>query len=505
MNVQNSHSKKILKMAIIVLALAIPLFLSLATLFYGHVTFWYDNARDIQTAWNNLQKPTLIGPTSGIPGIFYGPYWIWLLSLGVLISKDPVVVAFITATIPYFILFPLIWFRFSKFFGLTAVIIGWLLFMLSTGLIYSTQLWNPYPAPLLTLAVVYLLITVDHKKIVKSQLLLSALIGFFLGIVINFHISFGIGLLCGILIFLLWDFGIALFKTNKHSRKQQIITRIVYYASIGAGFFVAYLPALLFEVRHGFQQTQVLLNALTQYGDVVAIKGLSKPLILQEFINTFGKILQVPDVVATILIILLLLTFLILLLRKNVTLTQIEKRIAMIILSLLCGIMFIYFTARNPVWDYHFIGVDLILLLALTFLIAKIKIAKIAAVVLMLFIVVSVSYNHFTKSIHSSGLNEQKAIVNIIKDDAQNSDYTVIAYSSSIYMHEYSYLFRWIANKKISFDPSANSSANTLYLIIPSKDDPNVIDFVHFRAPESQYRIVKTLKSGSFRILKNQK
>jgi len=56
----------------------------------GNISFWYDPARDMLSAWDNLHKLTLIGSTSGIPGIFYGPYWIWLLSIPIFFSKDPV-------------------------------------------------------------------------------------------------------------------------------------------------------------------------------------------------------------------------------------------------------------------------------------------------------------------------------------------------------------------------------------------------------------------------------
>jgi hypothetical protein len=490
--------------ALIVLAIAIPLFLALTTLFYGHVTFWYDNARDLQSAWDNLQKPTLIGPTSGIPGIFYGPYWIWLLSIGVLISKDPVVITFITATIPYFIIFPLVWFRLAKFFGLSTVIIGWLLFMLSTGLVYSTQLWNPYPAPLLTVLIIYLLIIVDHKKISKLHLAYSAFIGLLLGILINFHISFGIGLLLGVIIFLLWDL---LYEIKRKFTKQFWISQFAYYGSICIGFFVAYLPALLFEVRHGFQQTQVLMHTLTKYGDVVAVKGLSKPLILEEFIKTFEKLLHVPETIAGLLMIVLPLSFIILLALKKILLTPAEKRIGMLLLSLFGGILFIYLTAKNPVWEYHFIGVDLVFVLALMFIIKKLSLVKIAAIFLVSVLIVSVSYTHYVnaKTHLPSGLNEQKEIVNLIKNDARSSDYTVIAYSSSIYMYEYSYLFRWLAGKRLSFDPSLNVSSGARYLIVPLKADPQVDDFFHFRAPVSQYKTEKILASKNFKILKEVK
>src|SRR6187551_3411896 len=96
----------------------------LHNVFSASIPFWYDPARDMLMGWDNLHKFTLIGPTTGIPGLFYGPYWIWMLSLGELFSKDPRIVILIVATLPYLILFPLglyLFVRAKIFDELTAV------------------------------------------------------------------------------------------------------------------------------------------------------------------------------------------------------------------------------------------------------------------------------------------------------------------------------------------------------------------------------------------------
>lgn len=495
----------LLRKIFIGIVIIIPFILALQSFLFGHISLWYDPSRDLMSAWNNLSKPTLIGPTSGIPGIFYGPYWIWLLSFGLIFSKDPSVVAFITATLPYFILFPLIWFRYSKFFGLAAVACGWLLFMLSTGKTYATQLWNPHPAPLLTLLVIYLLIIVNIKELSKRNLIISVLLGFFLGLVITFHISFGIALLCGVLLFFLidtvWSF------INDTDKKGFIKTRAAFYAAVGVGFFIAYIPTLLFEVRHGFNQIQVLLHTFTQYGAVVAVKGLSKPLILQEFINTFGKILHVQATIASIILLLLPLSYLFLVIRKKIPFTQIDQRIITILLSILGGIMIIYFTARNPVWTYHFIGVDLILLLLLVFFVSKMSLYKKAIMVWTIFVVVSVFSNQISSFNPNqvTGFYEQKNIVNTIAADAQNTEYTVMAYSASIYMYEYSYLFRWLVNKDVPFDPSANPQSNVVYLIVPVEEDAKVKDFINYRTPQALYTSEKTWNMQFNKVIKRVK
>src|SRR6266403_2890791 len=111
---------------ITVLLSLVPLIGILNKIWTGEFALWYDPARDLLSGLANLQKPTLIGPTTGIPGVFYGPYWIWLLSLGEIISRNPRVVTIVVETIPYVLLFPFILSRFSKIISVPILCMLWL-------------------------------------------------------------------------------------------------------------------------------------------------------------------------------------------------------------------------------------------------------------------------------------------------------------------------------------------------------------------------------------------
>jgi hypothetical protein len=93
---------------------------------------------------------------------------------------------------------------------------------------------------------------------------------------------------------------------------------------------------------------------------------------------------------------------------------------------------------------------------------------------------------------HHLGLNGKKEVVTTISGDANGKAYTVYAYSSSIYTFEYSYLFKWLAEKDVPFDPSKNpQGSETVYLIVPLKQDANVADFINYRTPNALYHKVK--------------
>jgi hypothetical protein len=85
-------------------------------------------------------------------------------------------------------------------------------------------------------------------------------------------------------------------------------------------------------------------------------------------------------------------------------------------------------------------------------------------------------------------LGKKEYIVNLVKNDAKNSDYTVFAYNPGIYSYDYSYLFNWMAHKDVPYDPGQiKFGASRVYLII-QKSDPGIVqDYINFHAPSSKY------------------
>ena len=158
-NLRNRNNAKIrkksiimgdmLKRALFLISIIVAFLIIIKPVIEGNIPFWYDPARDLLMAWDNLKKPTLIGPTSGIPGIFYGPHWIWLLSIGVAISKDPRFVVFLILTLPHFIFLPLSIVKLQgKLIDWKTMISIWILSIFALGS-YANQIWSPNLAPLL--------------------------------------------------------------------------------------------------------------------------------------------------------------------------------------------------------------------------------------------------------------------------------------------------------------------------------------------------------------------
>ena len=133
---------------LIILSIIYPLIVTLHSILSGAMPFGYDPARDLLSAQENLKKLTLIGPPGGIPGIFYGPYWIWLLSIGLIFSRDPRYISVFVLVIPYFILFIGLLLKLAKIIGKRNCILLWLLFFFSYP-DYINDLWHPHLAPII--------------------------------------------------------------------------------------------------------------------------------------------------------------------------------------------------------------------------------------------------------------------------------------------------------------------------------------------------------------------
>src|SRR4051794_6663508 len=121
--------KKNYLLIVFLILIAVPLGMAIFDLYYKTIPFWYDPARDFLLALDNQKKLSLIGEPSGIPGLFYGPYWIWLISLALYFSHDPRVVQFLILTLPYFVVFPLILWKLRSVFDTKIIIALWSLFI----------------------------------------------------------------------------------------------------------------------------------------------------------------------------------------------------------------------------------------------------------------------------------------------------------------------------------------------------------------------------------------
>src|SRR3972149_12110870 len=136
---------------ILYLIILIGIFLRFQGVFSNSFAFTYDVGRDMLAVSDiaSLNKIPLIGATTGLPGVFYGPWWYYMLTpFFIIFSGNPQGIAFVMALVGvitiiagYFLGKALG----GNFLGLSlAVLISVSAILISL----SSQIWNPNIVPI---------------------------------------------------------------------------------------------------------------------------------------------------------------------------------------------------------------------------------------------------------------------------------------------------------------------------------------------------------------------
>jgi hypothetical protein len=471
------YFRRFLKIFIPLILYLLPLAMALRSILTGTIPFWFDPARDLLQALTHLGHPTLIGPPTGIPGLFYGPYWIWLLSLGLSITRDPRFAVFLVLTLPYFTLFPLVLFSFRRFFKPSILYPLWFLFIV-THINYATHPWNPHPAPLFFITLVYF-ITLPTKP------WRTLLCGLLAGLVLNFHMSFGIGIF----------FACLLYFTITHLSPLRLKSLILHISLFASGVFVTYIPFFLFELRHQFLQIKTLTHLLEQtfiyHQPVVGVTGLAKVQIIKLFFTKPSVLLNLPLNFSYSLYLFLAVYFFIRFRHHRFHLPTRHRRLLLFLVTSSISLLFIYLTSKNPVWDYHFLGVEIIFLLFMGIAATKLPLVKplLTFWAAVIFLLTSATFfKSFSQDpLKVPSLAAKKHQVDFVYQQSQNTSFAYYAYSPAIYTYDYDYLFLWLGKEKYHHQPVDFSLTDTTYLIIPPSSQASTLDFIEYRTPKKDF------------------
>jgi len=300
-----------------------------------YMTFLGDEGRDMLVVKRMLvdHKFTLLGPTASVGGFFLGPlYYYFIAPFLWAFNYDPtgpavMVALFGTATV-YLV------YRVGKnFFNVTAGIIAALLYAISPLIIsYSRASWNPNLMPFFSLLIVYL-----TWLMVKNKIPI-----FFLWIGLSFGILFQLHYLASFLLVIIAVYCLIYFSLKRYWK---------YYLLGIVGFLTSLSPFLLFELRHGFPNTQSLIQFIFQSKDTGFVAGNFFPIIADVFFRMFVRTITINNnLLAILLIIFIVPLFLHQWIKtgffKNYTLT-------ILLIWLFFGITLFGFYQKG-IYDYYF-------------------------------------------------------------------------------------------------------------------------------------------------------
>jgi len=408
--------------------------------------FWYDQGRDALVIWDLIKngKLFLIGPTTGIAGIFRGPYYYYLIAPFYWISGgNPILpqIVLILLSIMSLLLIYLLGVKIqNRATGIIALIFG----SFSLGIIGSSQ-WLSNPTPMLLLSMIFvwsILAAIDNKK--YAWPIIGAVTGLSL---FNFGSSGELFYIPAILIVLIWQW------KNRPNLKYTLLSLFL--------FVLTFIPLVFFDIKH----KHILFNNLVQsFGSgsgsfklptIAFILERSK-VYLDVLLNIFSPTHRYLGLLFIAFILISFITFMSKLINN--------QKIKVIIIILLTPLLGLYFYQGNNgvLYGYYLTGYYLIFILFASIVLGHLYRYKIGKV--LVFIICSIFLinnikgfiNRTNKScnrIEMVCLADQKLSINWIYENSQKKEFNVDVYVPPVIPYAYDYLFKWLGTEKYHILP----------------------------------------------------
>jgi len=431
--------------------------------------FYYDQGRDGLVIWDLIHKGKLflIGPTTGIAGIFRGPFYYYLIApfywLGCGNPVWPDVFLAFTSVVAL----GLMYFLTKKIGGVTAGAIALVLGGFSVGIVgISRWLSNPTPMLLLSMILIWMMFLVQEGK--KWAWMIIA---FILGLsLFNFGSSGEVFYFLGVAILALWQF----FFTKKGTKNIPSLKTVL--ISIGLFIFTV-LPLVLFDFKHGG-----ILGGNIK-GFLVTGNSFSFPtwkFVSDRLVLMAGYLssLILPNIYEKGTLILVALGVSVVYCLSRLLKNNYFKIIFIMVISPVIGLTFFQGNYGN-LYSYYLTGYYLIFLLLISATLAYIFRTSWTGKILVaffLFLFFSQNYPLIRGLLLTTGnenttivlANEEKAIDWIYKD-AGGRDFNVDEYVPPVIPYSYNYLFLWLGTEKYHKlpDESQVPLLYTLYEVDP--------------------------------------
>ncbi len=419
--------------------------------------FYFDQGRDALVIWDLIHshKFFLIGPTTGLAGIFRGPYYYYLIAPFYFLGKGnpvwPSAFLAFTTVVATGLIYQLGTKIQDRTTGLIAAVIAAFSFYIVMA---SRWLSNPTPMLLLSLILVWGMLKVtEGKKWGWPVIALVSGLSLF-----NFGSSGELFYFPALTIFAIWQ------RKNWPDRKNLLLSVVL--------FTVTFAPLVLFDLKH----EHILLNNFlgTFGGGSGSFKIPTKEFIASRnasYLDIFAnKIFQARGSREAFILLVTSLGFL-------VFLRKLIKKTGVKILLLLLGsaVIGLYFYQGNygVLYDYYMTGYYLIFILLFAIVLGRIwkwKVGKLFVIYFFyLFFMNNVPVTRAKLSDGCDGPNSicfvnQKQAIDWIYKDVGDSEFNVDVYVPPVIPYAYDYLLKWYGGQIHGREPNQNQ-VETLYTV----------------------------------------
>jgi len=251
--------------------------------------FQADQGRDAIIAFEILQgNITLIGPSTSVGNMFLGPLYYYFMAPFILLAgKDPIGPSLAVAVIGV-ITVPLLYMVGKRLVGPWAAFLATLLYASAPAVIAYTRFsWNPNPAPIITLGVLYSIWGAWHGS---ARWWLGAVLGFL--VLIQLHY---VALLIAAPIGIFWIADIVRsYRSKQSARGKQLL---VYIPVAVVMLVLSFLPLIIFNWRFDNLILKGFLDFLDgssgdsprSFGDILLLIPERAKLILFELWGVLNK------------------------------------------------------------------------------------------------------------------------------------------------------------------------------------------------------------------------
>ncbi len=420
--------------------------------------FYYDQARDALKATEiiNTHRLPAIGPTTGINGLYLGPFWYYLITPGYLVAKgNPAIASYFIAFLESLTV-PLLFILLKKYHSTKAGYVAAILWTFSLNLIKSSRWFsNPSPLPTFVVAIIFLIIVMINDKHTRFLPLVALLLGLSLQLESASAIFFFPSLAF---------IGYSQRKLFKKTSLNQLIVSAI-------AFGVLLLPQLAFEIKNKFLLTRNLLGFIS--GRINSDSGKSWGVPTLKFIGLrffayYQDFISKLDPNLTRWSLIFLIVFII-------GLFKIKKNNALVKVSLIWLfvplIILLFFVGNYGVlYDYYLTGFfPAFIILTSIGLVSLNYSTIISSVVLLLFAWLNLPHLYYYLSAKPNGpehvsLGNQLQSVKYICQQVKQTPYNIDAYVPPVIPYTYEYLFAWQTSLK-QCPPQAKEQVPLLYTL----------------------------------------
>lgn len=410
-------------------------------------------------------KLTLLGARTEIEGIFYGPFYYYLMVIPFVLSQgDPVFIEGFLILLNCITVF-IIYFLGKELCNKRVGFLSAALFTFSFGLIAFSR-WLSHPPLVVPLSCLFFLFLTRFLKGDKKSLL-------FLSIVYG---------LCGQVQFLSYIFlGAALLVSIVvYYKKFLSVSKIFLVGNILLLGLVAFGPILLFDLRHNFLISTSMVSLVTMKSGFYISFFDSLKIVLQMFLDMFTY--AIIPISAILGFLVLFFSFAALAISKNVS----SQSKVILIAWIVCPIL-ILILLRHAVVEHYFLPFmsAWVLLVAIGIEYIMKKIHKEAGIIILIAVILCSLFiwnrdlpgnKNIRFQLVQPGLrySDQVQALHYIAKESKGKPFELEAYTIPYWLPQaWEYLF-WYYNTKENLNLQVDRKSPTLFVII-QKDQSNTL------------------------------